>query len=208
MPKRNYKRLSGHVLRNLRQVHDCATPEQRSEGLRWYTGANRSAAALARRYKITTRRAAGVIAALSPGLAWERNVSEAEKVISAHTAGEPLPMAGVYGMANVRKCKRILEGEEPLKVFSSANKTRAFYSTVNNPRSNAVVVDRHAASAAFNKRGTRGGSTVEAVPPALYRWLERHYRIAAERAGIKPHQFQAVVWCAWRQSTPGHEVAA
>jgi len=210
--KRNYKRLSKRVLVNLLRAWDAATPAERHAGLTWYATANDYCNDLARRYGVTVEQAAGVVAALSPGLAWELNVTQAEYLVEAYAHGRrgvELPLVGVYGRSNVTKCERILAGVDPLELLSpvTAPKTRAFYRCiVERGTGTDVVIDRHAASAALDARGTKGGSAIEVVKPALYRWLVWHYRVLAERVGITPAQFQAVVWSHWRQSTPGHPV--
>lgn len=206
--KRNYKRLSVAVLGRIQGSWDLATVAERTEGLIWYQRSHAYAEDLATRYRgygVTTSQAAAVISALSPGLSWELNVGQAETMIRAYhvdkARGADLPTLGVYGRAAVKKCAEILKGVEPDLLFKERTgpKTRAFYQCILDPwEPRAVVIDRHAASAALGTRGERGGSTSNVVRPALYRWLVWHYRTVAQRVGVTPAQLQAVVWVAWR----------
>ncbi len=116
---------------------------------------------------------------------------------------------GVYGQRNVHKALRCLELDNPLSEFSEKTgpKTRAFYACLVDPENVVdVCIDRHAASAALGRRGSRGGSAVERIPLTLYRWIARHYVAIAKRVGLAPHQVQAIIWSVWRSTTPGHEV--
>jgi hypothetical protein len=203
--KRNYKRLSPAVKRNLLSAYDAASPSERQAGLSWYQTAHDYAVDLARRYGITVEQSAAVIAALSPGLAWELNLVQAETLLVAWRAGNSgreLPLLGAYGREAVDKCSRILAGDvEPLEAFSesTAPKTRAFYRCILDPLTpDVVVVDRHAARAALSRRGELGGSAVDVVSPALYRWIARHYVALAKQVDLLPNQVQAIVWCHWR----------
>ena len=62
------------------KVYRAATPEQVDAGLGWYRAAHAAAAGLD---PGNVRRAAGVIAALSPRVAWERNLDLAEDAYEA-----------------------------------------------------------------------------------------------------------------------------
>jgi hypothetical protein len=155
----------------------------------------------------------GVIAALSPGLNWNRNLVDAERLLQWHAKNdgiEPPPVLGVYGRGNVLKaisCLETLNDSDIVNLFSrtTAAKTRAFYLNIADPEGidsvDRVVVDRHAISAALNRRGRRGGSTVERVPLGLYRWIARHYVDLASKVGLKSYQVQAIVWNSWKKDS-------
>ena len=111
------KRYSKAVERQLQHVLSLATPEDWDNGLHWYGRANDQARAISERYNITVEMVAGVIACLSPGSEWGRNVVDAECVVGAYTSGLVIPQVGVYGRKNVDKALRILAGENPLDVI-------------------------------------------------------------------------------------------
>lgn len=211
--KRNYKKLDKAVLRRLRAAYDNATLAERVSGLDWYRKANSYATDLARRYGYSLAQVTAVIAALSPGAAWEVNMEQAEVLLDHVRQRLKVPTLGVYGRKNVEKAIAALALEDPLVLFSGTTgpKTRAFYLAILDAvdcvhdAASKVVIDRHAASAALNGRGARGGSSVDVIKPALYRWLARHYTKLALEIGIDVWQLQGIVWNSWRKTVPGTE---
>lgn len=201
--RRRYSQWSQRVARNIRAAWHAASDTERIEGLSWYETANRHAQAIANRHGVTLAQAVGVIAAISPGHQWERNLVDAELFVSAYTAGargNDLPVVGAYGRANRGKAERILAGAEPLGQFSAVTspKVRAFYLSILSPdESDAVCVDRHSKCLAFAIHSDRNAQG--AVRPAEYRFLTWHYTVIAEHMGVRPHQLQAVTWLCWRR---------
>lgn len=178
-------------------VHARATPEQRDGGAAWYHNTRDSCLELAYQTGVSFEAVVGVVAALSPGSNWERNMEDAKSVIGAFVKGLELPMVGTYGRANVIKASRILSGELPLDVLGGG-KVRAFYANILDPSdpsdSGPVTIDRHANGAASGLRG----EDASFVSPWRMRYLAHQYRVAARRIGMVPSAFQAVVWVVWR----------
>ncbi len=191
---------------NLETILNEATPVQVDAGLNWYRVANQTCTRVARELDIPASRFIAAVAALSPGLRWDRNIDEARLLARAWRRSEELPHVGVYGRRNVYKAVACLEGTDPLELFSerTSPKVRAFYRCILEPETcTDVVVDRHAYAAAYNFVGPRGGSSEkEAGKLTLKRYQEiaELYRSLAQDAGLLPHQVQAVVWTAWRDS--------
>lgn len=73
--------------RNLLRIWEAATPEDVSAGLSWYRTASAEASKLASKFQVSLAQTAGVIAALSPGREWERNLLDAEEFLGAFRAG-------------------------------------------------------------------------------------------------------------------------
>ena len=71
---------AGHIIAKVA----LATTEEVVSGQQWYKNANEIASRLARNNNITTAKAAGVLAALSPNNKWERNCHDAENLIQAY----------------------------------------------------------------------------------------------------------------------------
>lgn len=188
-------RLDPHVLRRLRVVYHSATPEQHGYGMQWYTIARDVGRELAEEFGTSLSVALGVIAALSPGNPWDRNLGDARLALSAHAWGRAVPAKlGVYGRLNIEKCERILGGEPPLEVLGG-DKVTSFYRNLMGIEDGAVTVDRHAKGAA---KGVRGDKETTVSSPKEYRDLAEHYRRVAGEVGIAPSQLQAVVWVVWR----------
>ena len=74
---------AGHIIAKFA----LATTEEVVSGQQWYKSAHEIAARLARNNNISTAKAAGVLAALSPNNKWERNCLDAEQLIQAFIHG-------------------------------------------------------------------------------------------------------------------------
>lgn len=131
--KRSY---SPRIARNLRACYLRATPEDIYTGRTWYAVANHHAKVLAEKYGLPISATAGIIAALSPGSQWERNLTDAETFCQewrGGARGRKLPALGSYGFANVVKAGRCAAGEDPLSVLGGL-KVRAFYACLDKSR--------------------------------------------------------------------------
>lgn len=198
MPRQKRSRLSQAIVSNLFKVYYQANANDLENGLTWYSSAHNVVTRLSSRYNVTLEQACGVIAALSPGAQWERNIEDAELFISYWSAGnrgKRLPSVGVYGRNNRRKAERILGGEKPLTVLGGP-KVTAFYTNILDPSNNRVVtIDRHAKSAAY---GVADENT-SLVRPSEYEYLTRHFRYCAAKLNLRPCDFQAICWVTWRR---------
>jgi hypothetical protein len=176
-------------VKNILKVFQMATQDEHCVGRQWYESAHKDA----RRLGVPIETAAGVIAAISPGLRWEVNIEAARRII----AGESLVGLGVRWSRNVRKAKAILAGRAPCDVLKG-NKVRAFYACILAPsQCQSVCVDGHAFSI---WKGKRIG--LDKTPPIgnpLYRRISTDYAKAAKQVGLCPHQLQAIVWGVWRR---------
>ena len=221
------------LTRNITAAFRLATDGDRAVGHGWYARARDLAEKLATDqiyratepqdvdFELEVHKAAGVIAALSPRLAWRKNVEYAELAYMVHAdivarKNPLLPQRGEVteaffaGMiptlnANARKAFRILDGGDPDEVLGGP-KVRAFYFTITNPTDpRAVVVDRHAIDIAFGEvlndqsRGVALGrkGAYDAVS-ALYR--KAAVIISRELGEVwTPAQVQATTWTYWRR---------
>ena len=68
-------------------VFFAATDLEKINGVQWYNVAQNASGAMAERYGISLETVAGVVAALSPNNRWERNLRDADNLISAYTLG-------------------------------------------------------------------------------------------------------------------------
>lgn len=175
-------------------VYRLATLTDLDYGLNWYPTAHALAVDLAPE---NPRQAAGVIAALSPMMNWERNMMLA---VRAYRDGEA---SGALGR-NVEKANVILCGADPLDILGG-NKVRNFFGAIADPDSNVfVVIDRHAFDIAIG-RVSNDATRAALSRVGMYDLFALAYRRAAERltreTGIHhtPSQVQAVTWCTWRR---------
>lgn len=184
---------------NVLAVYERANARERQEGARWYAQAHDDARAVAREHDLTLPQAAGMIAALSPSVAWERNIAYAESCAVAFERREVPSGLAVYP-ANIAKAERIYRGESPETVLRG-HKVRNFYALIagaGDPTGYHVCIDGHAANLALGRkrplRGAPGLSTYQS-----YQDYVRVYRRAAEQAAVAPHALQAITWLAWRR---------
>jgi len=174
---------------NVLRVYRAATPEQVAKGAQWYHEAHSLALALD---PINPRRAAGVIAALSPQKRWKQNVALA---VRAFADGE----ASGHTKQSCTAATRILAGED-FDLVLKGPKIRAFAATITDPAfTDSVVVDRHAHDIAVGQVTddlTRG----RALRGKRYDVFSALFVAAAERAGVAPSVMQATTWVQWRET--------
>lgn len=171
------------------QTFGMATTAERIQGESWYAIAHDAARLVHADLNI----AAGVIAALSPGLRWERNIDAAYRVINRRS----LDGIGVRWWDGVRKAKRILRGENPCNVLGG-NKVRAFYACIVNPsNATSVCVDGHAYAIWQGERVTLKDTPT--INDRLYVKIASDYVKASRKVGLLPCQLQAITWVAWRR---------
>lgn len=178
---------------NILAVLDRATPTEITSGLYWYHAANALAWELDH---VSHHRGAGVIAALSPRLRWEKNVDYARlaynlKGYSINEVENYIPTL----KNSRRKALAMVNGAHPKTVMGNGLKTNAFYHNIAHPwDSNRVTVDKHAFDIAMGER--TGYSTV--ITDKNYRIIEKAYVEAAFVSGYAPLQVQAIAWVRWR----------
>lgn len=186
---------------NILSVYRAATPAQRITGMYWYAEANRIA------HEISPDNpaiGAGVIAALSPRLRWEKNVDYAR--LAFNLLGydvDPVLLSYIPALGNSRaKAMAMVNGADPIEVLGKGPKTNAFFDNILNPfTSMRVTVDKHAFCIA---KGEWQGYKDHVVTNKEYVQIEADYVVAAQESGdeLLPMQLQAITWCTWRDLHP------
>ena len=192
--------MSQHV-RNILKVYRLATDDDVRAGIEWYARAKREAKRISKRNAIPVKTVIGVMAALSPNNRWERNVKDADTMCRAWVMGDCLSDFKVSCYNSMKeKAWSILVDEvnddDDILTRLNGQKIRSFYSNIMGL--DEVTVDGHALNIA---RGYRVGLTDDKtnIGKRLYRELQDAYVRAAKRAGVKPHEMQAVTWKAWKR---------
>jgi hypothetical protein len=176
-------------IQNILKVYRAATDDQLRHGVEWYTDAHTFARSLD---PANVWRAAGIIAALSPRVQWERNMVLAARVYSEGFA------SGTLGR-NCMAADEIHAGALPLDVLRGP-KVRAFCCTIADPTDPyAVVVDRHALSVILGHVAT-DTEQKSYLRRKGYETAAGAYREAALVLGVVPSQVQSVTWCVWRET--------
>ena len=182
---------------NIRSTLERATQEDVHQGVSWYSTAHTFSVGLARKYGLTVRQAAAIVAALSPRLGWGDNQRYADHL--ARYGGCMGPLG-----ANVRKAAAIRNGADPRTVFGFDNarnvrkgqgsKVRSFYLNVLDPKhSQDVTVDGHAAAIA-------GADPKVLARVGGYESIAEAYRTVAAEVGLAPHEVQAITWTTHRRT--------
>jgi hypothetical protein len=171
------RRYSSLAERTLVAHYRDADEETEQLGTGWYRRSRQVARELAKTHGVHLSVAAGVLAAVSPRIRWSSNIEVADALLAGRE------VVGIFN-ANRVKAERIIAGERPLAVLGG-DKVRAFYRAIMGDP-DAVVLDVWMMRAA--------GWTKASLTPREYEELSRALRNAAERVGLDPADFQAVVW--------------
>jgi hypothetical protein len=196
---------------NVMDVWGDATVDELTEGLGWYEAARTFAVGLSERYGVSLEVAAGVLAALSPKVNWDRNMWAGDYLLRT---GRKPPQVLPY---SVERARRIMAGEDIDTVLMcarcargdkrshtcSGEKVRQFYACLTDPACDAVCVDRHAFDIAA------GRMTNDRVRKALdrkgvYGVVADTYRVTAALVSLQvgitvaASAVQAVTWVVWR----------
>jgi hypothetical protein len=180
-------KMSRHAL-NILRVYHRAHPLELHSGLTWYANA---AEEIEARLPVERRTGCGVVAALSPQTAWERNIYYAELLCG----GVDPPSTG----ARIALARSIFHGADPVAAVRGP-KTSAFLACLLDQSTDAVCVDGHAYSVWLGRRVAT--SAAPCITPKLHGIIAADYRVAADAVGIAPHAMQATTWEVWRRIHP------
>lgn len=158
-----------------------------ANGLTWYYEARQHAENLSKKYGLSLETIAGIIAVLSPGVRWDRNLEDAEAILQSDDAivttysGNKRKALDLKHGANISKCVR-------------GNKVRSFFDNIVSPEtSEAVTLDRHMLRFILKTNNDRELNRVFSSRNTYFSIAEYIRRIARRR-GLKPLQLQAMLW--------------
>lgn len=157
----------------------------------WYAIAHKWCADVAQAYGLTVSQVAGITAAMSPQISWEKNKLQTILLIQKMRSGEELTGLMAYKI-NVEKARRIYMGESALDVLGG-QKVRSFYGNLMLDDS-TVTIDRHALHIALHGTGNEEKSGQIAPTPKLYDIAQDAYKTAAKILGITPYSLQSITW--------------
>lgn len=164
----------------------------------WYMNAHQFCNELAANSGVKLFRVVGIVAALSPLKEWSQNKQVTKDFILKGSRK-------VHTRVQVDKAEQCLEADTPEDVFrlltKDGLKTSQFFWNIYFPLEvGGVTIDRHALGAALSpssKADTLSDADVR-MCPSQYRFFSRAYAKAAEKVGLKPHSFQAMIWEYWK----------
>jgi hypothetical protein len=164
---------------NVRNAWNTASPDQINRGRVWYRVAHDLAEIVGNG---DVRKGAGIIAALSPRMPWDRNVK------LATDAGQ----GNVHGAmsASLAKVQAILDGADPATVLPMTAKTGHFFTNISDPdNGDAITVDVWAHRIATGNCKSAGPRNVRD-----YAECAEAYRIVAHEMSELGHVVQAGTW--------------
>ena len=184
-------------IHRLHGLYRHATEGEKLEGARWYVNAAHECLIMAERVGRDVRVIAGVVAALSPNVWWERCLLDSLTLILGHKAGQPETgiIVTTYH-SNRRKAWSILEGRDPESVLHGP-KTSAFYLNLIGDWS-VPCIDTHAINAWHGKRVV-GSNLWLRRETTTVRKVTADYIRAAETLQLSPAEFQAIIWVSWKR---------
>jgi hypothetical protein len=194
------------VMNNIVSVFSQATIAELSEGMQWYNVAQTGAKLLATQHNISITKAAGVIAALSPNLKWDRNIKAAEIIIKSYQLEIDYndAVCPAYKQ-NRKKAYQILDSDGDYdtvkKILNGPKITSFFCCIMEDP--NDVCIDGHAFNIYFGERNALKNGV--SINKTQYKMLQQEYINATDiinkayNLNLLPYQVQAVCWIAWRR---------
>ena len=150
---------------------------------------------------------AGIISALSPQIAWDRNIANA--FYMAKTLSKPSFCTGV----TYTKCLNIVDilhthynsctdidlDEIDIVLGKGAFKTKAFFHNIVDPNGDYVpTIDRHAISIWLNRKATEKELLHYGTTKTGYKHLTHCYKRVAEYLDRHYNEVQATTWIQWR----------
>lgn len=188
-------------VRNILKVYRQATEAEHKHGTTWYAKAQAQAQAIADKHVVPLRVVVGVIAALSPNNRWERNVKDADQMLSAFLRGDPVDVCKPSTYTKMRdKAWSVIEGmpedDEAVMQILNGQKIVSFFKNIMGH--DTVTIDGHAYNIARNKRVTLTDNDTN-ISKSTYQDMQAAYTRAAKRVGLKVYELQAVTWVVWKR---------
>jgi len=181
---------------HIAEVFQNATIAEFQTGSQWYDNALLWCCEQSIIHNSTPIIVAGIVAALSPGLAWGVNKRCAIRVLEGHTTGLP-----AYPKA-ITKALGIKAGERP--IWTPPLKCASFLQNILGCE-HSVTIDRHAIAIALGR--VPGKREYTGMRETTYAHLADLYRATAYHLAVMPSVVQAVTWCVWRRVVGGRASA-
>jgi hypothetical protein len=141
------------------------------------------------------------VASLSPNNKWERNTINAYDLCNAFIKGNDMDSVKVSTYhAMKRKAWHILEEMptyEEVVTILNGKKIVSFYKNIMGDESE-ITIDGHARNIYYNDR--QGLTTPNTnIRKLEYVDIQKAYKRASKKLGIKAYELQAITWVAWKR---------
>ncbi len=205
--KETYKVTVG----NIEKIFKQTSKEEIAVTRQWYQNAKKFTEDLSLKFdnQLSSKKVAGVIAALSPRNEWNRNKFDAETLCKEFLSNKyyQLNLFGYHTLLNSKVCtfhankskaiKILLNDDSKIESILKGNKIVNFFKCINGD-SNAICIDGHAFNIACNRVSAL--SEVPAISDKHYKIIANVYRDAKnfinKRYGLnlKTMHLQSVTW--------------
>ena len=196
---------------NIENVFKSATKERIAETRKWYSDAQKFTENLSLKFdnQLSSKKIAGVIAALSPRNEWNRNKLDAVNLCKEFLSNKyyQLNLFGYHFLLQTKVCtfntnkakaiQILLSDDSKIESILKGNKLISFYRGIIGD-TEAVCIDGHAFNIASNR--VTSLAEVPAISDKNYKTLQNVYRDAKnfinKRYGLnlKTGELQAVTW--------------
>ena len=187
--------------KNIIAIYRLAKPNEVKHGMTWYHKALADCKGVASRLELPLHIVVGVVASLSPNNKWERNTINAFDLCNAFINGNDMDSVKVSTYhAMKRKAWHILE-EMPtydeVVAILNGKKIVSFYKNIMGDESE-ITIDGHARNIYYNDR--QGLTTPNTnIRKLEYIDIQKAYKRASKKLGIKAYELQAITWVAWKR---------
>lgn len=198
------------AVRNIRKLYAEIPQADREASVNWYLRAHNEIRARYAKYELyqdypdLQEGLCHVVAALSPGVRWDTNLEDFERLLSVWPECENVSVRTYPAQRD--KASRILLGvtqavKTNWREILKGPKERAFAHNLAYPEAEReLTLDFHAISIATNYRYTY--DTAPQLKVAERAAIDRAYRAVAAENNLKACQLQAITWEWWRKTRP------
>lgn len=190
---------------NILFVYNLATPEEKRDGIVWYTKALADCLWIAEETEVPLHIVVGVCAALSPNNKWDRNIDNTLSLIRAFLNGDDVDAVKVSTYhAMKHKAWSILEempDRDRVVAILNGQKIVSFFSNIMGE--DTCTVDGHAKNIFY---GERHGLTSDKsnIGKKEYATIQEAYVDAGKQVRfngrpLKAFEMQAITWVTWRR---------
>lgn len=197
-------------MKNILNVLDRATEENRNEGLEWYINANKIARAVgtivssSSAIRIQTIIGAGILSALSPQTNWDLNIAKAFSFSESYQRPTFTTTSNYTKALNVvcEKDEAVASGDPLLYVENLmgkvAPKQKAFFRNIVDPDGDYIpTIDRHAIGIYLNRKPSKEDLRRYGTGNA-FQEIANTYITASKIAELHYNELQAITWLQWR----------
>lgn len=170
-------------------------------GKAWYREAHQFALEITCVYDIPLYKVVGVIAAISPSIAWPVNKKQAEDLCRAYADNGILEnvIVSTYGKQAMKARDILRTAKGPIDTArllgTRAFKTEAFFWNILDVTSRHVTIDQHIiAAAGWEKKWVQSARH-------CYTLIESAIADLAVKYKMKSYEFQAVIWITYKDLT-------